>query len=118
MGPCLPKKQADRLTTDSHGILQRVKISSGKDEGYRLLPDRDTVPRRSLLKASPHNQQMLLGKSKNPDFEDQAYQGDRMAKGKIGDSAFLGEYKAKWKKEYHRQTKIQIFIKFNISLLL
>jgi hypothetical protein len=50
-----------------------VKISFGKDEGYRLLPYRDTVPRRSLLKTSPHNQQMLLGKSKNPDFEDQAY---------------------------------------------
>jgi PiT family inorganic phosphate transporter len=27
------------------------------------------------LNTSPHNEQMLLGKSKNPDFEDQAYWG-------------------------------------------
>jgi len=64
-----------------------VKISFGKDQGYRLLPDTGNVPTRSPLKTLPRNRQMLLGKSKNPDSEDQTYWGNGMAKGKIGDPA-------------------------------
>ena len=37
------------------------------------------------LHISPYNQQGLVGKSKNPDFEDEAYWTNCMAKGKIGD---------------------------------
>jgi hypothetical protein len=66
---------------------QRVKISLAKDQGYRLLPYTDTLPRRSPLKTSLHNQQMLLGKSKNPYFEGQAYWGNGRAKGKIRNPA-------------------------------
>jgi hypothetical protein len=47
----------------------------------------DAPSRRYPLNTSSYNQQMLLGKSKNPDFEGQAYRTNRMAKGKIGDRA-------------------------------
>jgi len=64
-----------------------VKISFEKDQGHRLLPHAVTVPRRSTPKSSIHNLQLHLEKSKNPHFENQAYWGNGMVKGKIRDPA-------------------------------
>jgi len=55
---------------------QRVKISLANDQGYRLLPYTDTLPRRSPLKTSLHNQQILLEKMEAPDFEEKAHQAN------------------------------------------
>jgi len=45
----------------------------------------DARLRRSPLKTSPHNQQMLLGKWGGPDFEEQAHWTNEMSKGSIGE---------------------------------
>jgi len=52
---------------------ERVKISPAKDQGYRLLPHADNPSRRSPLKTSLHNQQMLLEKWQDSDFEEKAH---------------------------------------------
>jgi hypothetical protein len=50
-----------------------VKISFEKLRAIVFSFHVDALLRRSPLKTSPHNQQMLLGKWEDPDFEKQAH---------------------------------------------
>jgi len=63
------------------------------------------LSKRSPSRILHHNQQMLLGKPKNPDFEGQAYWGNGMAKGKIKDPA----RKPLSKKQNLRKGSLRVF---------
>ena len=66
---------------------QKVKVSFGKTRAIFSLPHVNVFSRRPPLNTSPHNQQMLHGKSKNPHFHGQSCWANWMVKGKIRDRA-------------------------------
>jgi len=71
---CSPfaRETGSRPTTDSHGYSKEWRFLLERMRAIAFFPI-ETLFQKIPAEGFAHNQQMLLGKSKNPDFEDQAY---------------------------------------------